>query len=82
MPTFTETIPVNGQNLGLYLSLPDGDGPFPSVVVGMHAGGTDAFIHAMCDRLSEAGYVAAAPDLYHPWASMTREVQASSKTWK
>ena len=65
MPTFTETIPVNGQNLGLYLSLPDGDGPFPGVVVGMHAGGTDTFIHTMCDRLSEANYVAAAPDLYH-----------------
>ena len=31
----------------------------------MHAGGTDTFIHTMCDRLSEANYVAAAPDLYH-----------------
>lgn len=65
MSAFTETISVNGQNLGLYLSLPDGDGPFPGVVVGMHAGGTDTFIHTMCDNLSEAGYVAAAPDLYH-----------------
>ncbi len=33
MPAFTETTPVNGQNLGLYLSLPDGDGPFPGVWV-------------------------------------------------
>ena len=65
MPAFTETIPVSGQTLGLYLSLPEGDGPFPAVVVGMHAGGVDTFIHTMCDRLAEAGYVAAAPDLYH-----------------
>ena len=65
MSSFTETIKVDNQDMELYVSIPDGTGPFPAVVVAQHAGGVDTFICAMADRLAEAGYVAAAPDLYH-----------------
>ena len=65
MSSFTETLKVDNQDMELYVSMPDGTGPFPAVVVAQHAGGVDTFIRTMTDRLAEAGYVAAAPDLYH-----------------
>ena len=65
MLSFTETIKVGAQDMELYVSMPDGTGPFPAVVVAQHAGGVDTFIRTMTDRLAEAGYAAAAPDLYH-----------------
>ena len=65
MSSFTETLKVDNQDMELYVSMPDGRGPFPAVVVAQHAGGVDTFIRTMTDRLAEAGYVAAAPDLYH-----------------
>ena len=65
MSSFTETITVNNQDMTLHVSIPDGTGPFPGVVVAQHAGGVDTFIRTMTDRLAEVGYVAAAPDLYH-----------------
>jgi carboxymethylenebutenolidase len=40
-------------------------GRSPAVIVAQHAGGVDDFICGMCDRFAEAGFVAAAPDLYH-----------------
>ena len=65
MASFTETVKVDNRDMDLYVSMPDGTGPFPAVVVAQHAGGVDTFICGMTDRLAEAGYVAAAPDLYH-----------------
>ncbi|MCZ6678753.1 MAG: dienelactone hydrolase family protein [Candidatus Poribacteria bacterium] len=65
MPSFTQNVKVDNQDMELYVSVPEGAGPFPGVVVGQHAGGVDTFIRTMTDRLAEAGYAAAAPDLYH-----------------
>jgi carboxymethylenebutenolidase len=48
-----------------YVSVPDGAGPVPAVVVIQHAGGVDDFVRGMSDRLAEARFVAIAPDLYH-----------------
>jgi carboxymethylenebutenolidase len=48
-----------------YVSVPDGTGPFPAVVVIQHAGGVDEFVRRMSDRLAEAHFLAVAPDLYH-----------------
>lgn len=49
----------------LHVSQPDGAGPFPAVVVIQHQGGVDAFVQNMTRRFADAGYLAAAPDLYH-----------------
>lgn len=51
--------------MSMHVSLPADSGPFPAVVVIQHQSGVDEFIEKMTGRLADAGYVAAAPDLYH-----------------
>ncbi len=60
-----DNVSVNGERMRCYVSVPRGSPPFPAVIVIQHAGGVDGFIQATSDRLATAGYVAAAPDLYH-----------------
>src|SRR5688572_21140662 len=49
----------------LYVSVPEGKGPFAAVVVVQHQGGVDTFIEEMTQRIAQAGYVGVAPELYH-----------------
>jgi carboxymethylenebutenolidase len=65
MPSHTDTVTVGGSRMQIYLGTPEGKGPFPGVVVMFHRAGIDAFTRDRVDRLAAAGYVAAAPDLYH-----------------
>ena len=65
MPSFTDTLTVNGENMEMYASLPTGPGPHPAVVIAFHVGGVDEFDKVMADRLAEEGYVAVVPDLFH-----------------
>ncbi|MDA8383689.1 MAG: dienelactone hydrolase family protein [Betaproteobacteria bacterium] len=66
----SEAVRVDGRDMALYVAQPEGAGPFPGLVVIQHAFGVDAFVRAMADQLAEAGYVAAAPDLYHRQTEM------------
>ena len=68
-----EHITVDDVPMKTYLAVPSGEGPFPGVVVAQHASGVDVFVQTVCDRLAQAGYVAAAPDLYHRQKDMTFE---------
>ena len=65
MPEGWENLTVGGQAMRAFTAAPEGSGPFPAVVVAMHAGGVDPFIQEMTRRLGAAGYLAIAPDLYH-----------------
>ena len=65
MPSFTEKLQVNGQEMEMYASVPSGAGPHPAVVIAFHVGGLDEFDKVMADRLAAAGYVAVVPDLFH-----------------
>jgi carboxymethylenebutenolidase len=65
MASFWESIKVDGEDMRLYVSVPDGKGPFPAVVVIQHQGGVDEFIEEMTQRVASAGYAGVAPDLYH-----------------
>jgi carboxymethylenebutenolidase len=65
MPSFWESIKVDGADMRLYVSVPSGSGPFPAVVVIQHQGGVDDFMEEMTQRVASAGYAAVAPDLYH-----------------
>lgn len=68
MARFEET-EVNGSAMRICLASPDGNGPHPGVIIMCHIGGLDEFTEDRVDRLAAAGFVAAAPDVfhYHAW---------------
>jgi carboxymethylenebutenolidase len=68
-------VTVADRPMPCYLSLPSGPGPFPGVIVCMHAPGVDAFIQGIVDRLAAAGMAAIAPDLYHRQPEGEQEVK-------
>ena len=50
-----------------YVYRPDGDGPFPRVVLFMDAPGIRPALFGHAERLAGAGYTAILPDLYYPF---------------
>ena len=77
MPSFWETLKVNGQDMRMYASVPRASGRFPAVVVIHPAGGVEQFPQSICDRLAGEGYAAVAPDLFH---RITPEMLADGST--
>lgn len=65
MRTEDVTFPVNGDSARGYLAHPDGDGPFPAVVIIQEWWGLDDHIKSLAERFTGEGFVALAPDLYH-----------------
>ena len=65
MPSFWETVEVDGLQMDLYASVPSGSGPFPAIVVAHPASGVGEFTQSIADRLAEAGYAAVAPNRFH-----------------
>ena len=65
MQTGWESTKVDGGEMKLYVSRPDGPGPFPGVVVIQGQKGVDRFIEEFTQRLADEGYAAVAPVLYH-----------------
>jgi carboxymethylenebutenolidase len=55
---------ANGGDAPGYLVRPEGDGPFPGIVVIQEWWGLDDHIKDVAERFAAAGYVALAPDLY------------------
>ncbi len=55
-----------------YVYRPDGDGPFPRVLLYMDAPGIRPALFGHAERLAGAGYTAILPDLYYPFASADR----------
>jgi carboxymethylenebutenolidase len=53
-----------GYNLPYYLAAPEGDGPYPCVIVVNEVFGIHAYIKDVCRRLAREGYVALAPDYF------------------
>ncbi len=58
------TYSASSGQLGAYLALPRGGGPWPGVVVIQDSLGLTDDIREQADRLGAAGYLAFAPDLY------------------
>ena len=52
------------QPLKAYVALPDGDGPWPGIVMVHEIFGLDRVIRGHADRLSSAGYLVVVPDLF------------------
>lgn len=55
---------ANGDHAPGYLVQPDGDGPFPAIVVIQEWWGLDDHIKDVAERFAAEGYIALAPDLY------------------
>lgn len=64
MASSWENVTVDGSNMRLYLSLPEGQTPAPAVVVIQGQSGVDDFLE-VTRMIARQGYVAAAPDLFH-----------------
>src|SRR5579859_942662 len=65
MPRLDVQIPAPAGHSHCTLHLPDGDAPWPGVLVFPDAGGTRETISQMGDRLAGMGYVALIPDIYY-----------------
>jgi carboxymethylenebutenolidase len=57
--------PSNGDTTPGFLARPDGDGPFPGVVVIQEWWGLNDNIKDIASRFAREGFAAFAPDLYH-----------------
>jgi carboxymethylenebutenolidase len=55
----------NGEAVHGFLAFPDGNGPFPGVIVVQEWWGLDDHIKDVAQRFAGEGFVALAPDLYH-----------------
>ena len=65
MASFWESIKVDDNDMRPHVSVPEGTGPFPAVVVIQGQAGIDEFLQEITERLASAGYVGVAPELYH-----------------
>jgi carboxymethylenebutenolidase len=64
MPASAVSFPGEGRRLRGHLSLPDGAGPHPAVVVIHEAYGLNENVRDVADRLAGEGYAALAVDLF------------------
>ena len=63
--TETVTLPApDGFDLPAYVARPEGEGPFPIVVVASEIFGVHAYIQDVCRRLAKEGYAAIAPAFF------------------
>ena len=62
-----QTVEIKTQDgvMPAHWSLPEGDGPFPAVIVLIEAFGLVPHIEDVADRLAAEGYAALAPDVYY-----------------
>ena len=60
-----DTVTVGGSPMKICVSKPAGAGPSPAVLLMFHRAGIDEFTRDRADRLAVAGFIAAAPDLFH-----------------
>jgi carboxymethylenebutenolidase len=72
MPTITDTVTTPDGTCPVTLTVPDGSGPWPAVVMYPDAGGTRATFIDMAAQLAHLGYVVLVPDVYYrsgDWAA-------------
>lgn len=65
MPRITDTVTTADGSCTVSLHTPDGDGPWPGVVMYPDAGGVRPTFDEMADRLASYGYAVLVPDVYY-----------------
>jgi carboxymethylenebutenolidase len=75
----TESVeyPTNGETGEGFLAAPEGEGPFPGIIVVQEWWGLDDHIKDVVQRFAKEGFVALAPDLYH--GKVTKEPGEAQK---
>ncbi len=71
-------IPTTGGDMPGYRAMPQGSGPFPTVIVIEEIFGVHEYIKDTCRRLAKLGYCAVAPELYARQGDLTKmtDIQA------
>ncbi len=65
MPSISDTVTTPDGTCPVTLAIPDGEGPWPGVVMYPDAGGTRSTAREMAERLAGLGYVVLLPDVYY-----------------
>ena len=65
MPTISDAVTTPDGSCPVTLAIPDGDGPWPGVILYPDAGGARAALRDMAERLAGLGYVVLVPDVYY-----------------
>jgi carboxymethylenebutenolidase len=65
MPTITDSITTPDGTCAVTLATPEGDGPWPAVVMYPDAGGRRQVFGEMAERLAGHGYAVLVPDIYY-----------------
>ena len=65
MPTITDAITTSDGKCPVMLSLPDGEGPWPAIVMYPDAGGARPTFRDMAEQLAGYGYAVLVPDVYY-----------------
>jgi carboxymethylenebutenolidase len=75
MSTSKVTLKVSdGTTMQAYVSMPEGKGLFPGVIVLQEAFGVNGHIRNVADRVAKEGYIAIAPELFHRTAEAGMEI--------
>jgi carboxymethylenebutenolidase len=56
---------ADGTEIELYTAIPEGEGPFPGIILLQEAFGVNHHIRNVAERLCAEGYVVVAPDIFH-----------------
>ena len=65
MPTITDTITTADGTCPVTLATPEGDGPWPGVVLYPDAAGRRPVMEQMAQQLADDGYAVLVPDIYY-----------------
>jgi carboxymethylenebutenolidase len=65
MPVRWDSVSAGGKPMRVYIGVPEGEPRRVGILVAQHGPGVDGFIQDVVHRLFRAGYIAAAPELFH-----------------
>ena len=83
----TLSVDVDGSPMPILVFEPDGDGPFPGLVVAQHLPGAhmglegDPFQIDVGERLAAAGYVCVIPYMFHWWPA-DEDIEVKRREWR